>query len=151
MLPFDQAWALLKQYSQTGLPGMEYRDDMQIFLDEQLEDEKVPTPSISHIQYDPAVKRFSLMGDEGEKISTITSDYQIICITHLPQIAVMADKHFYINKKVIDGFTSTHVDELNEEDKLTEVARMLSGSLTDTAKQNAKEMLMKARTFKNIS
>lgn len=71
MTAFDQAWALLKQYSQTGLPGMEYRDDMQIFLDEQLEDEKVPTPSISHIQYDPAVKRFSLMGDEGEKISTI--------------------------------------------------------------------------------
>lgn len=70
MTAFEQAWTLLKQYTQTGLPGMEYRDDRQIFIDEQLEDEKVPTPLLSHIQYDPAAKQFSLMGNEGEHISS---------------------------------------------------------------------------------
>jgi len=67
MLPFDQAWALLKQYRQTGLPGMEYQEDYRspIFR------ETIPPLQISHIQYDPAAKRFTLMGNEGEKISTI--------------------------------------------------------------------------------
>ncbi len=88
----------------------------------------------------------------GEKIYKITNDYQVICITHLPQIAVMGDYHFLISKSVDDGLGITHVHHLNDQQKLEEIARMLSGDdQSHTAKQNAKEMLGKAHHYKNIS
>jgi len=87
----------------------------------------------------------------GEKIHKLTSDYQVLCITHLPQIAVMADKHFYINKAVSNGMGITDVETLDSVKQLTEIARMLSGTGSDTAKQNAKEMLEQAQLYKDIS
>jgi DNA repair protein RecN (Recombination protein N) len=88
----------------------------------------------------------------GEKIHQITSEYQVLCITHLPQIAVMADSHFRILKSVDDEFGVTEVVQLSENDQLSEIARMLSGiSESNTARQNALEMLEKANSFKNIS
>jgi DNA repair protein RecN (Recombination protein N) len=87
----------------------------------------------------------------GEKIQEITRDYQVLCITHLPQIAVMADCHFYINKSVNQGLGVTDVKSLDDHEKLSEIARMLSGTNSDTAKQNAKEMLTQAKTYKSIS
>ncbi|MCH4888830.1 DNA repair protein RecN [Acidaminobacter sp. JC074] len=77
----------------------------------------------------------------GEKIHEITSNYQVLCITHLPQIAVMGRRHFLIQKDL----GQTDVVELNEDDRLSEIARMLSGmSTSHTSRQNAKEMLEKA-------
>ncbi len=87
----------------------------------------------------------------GEKIQEITRDYQVLCITHLPQIAVMADCHFYINKSVNQGLGVTDVKSLDDHEKLSEIARMLSGTNSDTAKQNAKEMLTQAKIYKSIS
>jgi len=88
----------------------------------------------------------------GEKIHEITNDYQVICITHLPQIAVMGDYHFLISKSVDEGLGITHVRHLSDQQKLEEVARMLSGDeQSHTAKQNAKEMLEKAYQYKSIS
>ncbi|MBI9012017.1 MAG: DNA repair protein RecN [Clostridiales bacterium] len=88
----------------------------------------------------------------GEKIHKITNDYQVICITHLPQIAIMGDYHFLISKSVDDGLGITHVHHLDDKQKLMEIARMLSGDDQSlTAKQNAKEMLEKAHQYKSIS
>ncbi len=83
----------------------------------------------------------------GEKIYEITTNYQVICITHLPQIAVMGERHFLIQKDL----GRTEVIELNEDDRLSEIARMLSGmSTSHTSRQNAREMLVKAVNTKHI-
>ena len=76
-----------------------------------------------------------------EKMQTISKAHQIICITHLPQIAAMADKHFLIHKEIEDGFTKTDIVELAREQMVEELARMLGGSeITDLVMQNAVQM-----------
>ena len=76
-----------------------------------------------------------------EKLSTIAGNHQILCITHLPQIASMADTHFII-EKVTDGkSTSTNIRRLNEEESIIEIARILGGAkITDTVIESAREM-----------
>ena len=76
-----------------------------------------------------------------EKIKLTGKNHQIICITHLPQIAAMADHHFMIEKNVSDGQTKTSIRELKAEESTDELARILGGAkITDTVRQNAKEM-----------
>ena len=76
-----------------------------------------------------------------EKLGILGRTHQIICITHLPQIAAMADHHFYIEKNATDHSTATTITELSEADSLKELAR-LSGAaqLTESVLSNAKEM-----------
>ena len=76
-----------------------------------------------------------------EKLGILGRTHQIICITHLPQIAAMADHHFYIEKNATDHSTATTITELSEADSLKELAR-LSGAaqLTESVLANAKEM-----------
>ena len=76
-----------------------------------------------------------------EKLGILGRTHQIICITHLPQIAAMADHHFYIEKNATDHSTETTITELSEADSLKELAR-LSGAaqLTESVLANAKEM-----------
>jgi len=76
-----------------------------------------------------------------EQLSIIAKHHQILCITHLPQIAAMADSH-YIIEKVTDGITTqTLIKALNEEESIDEIARILGGAkITDRVKENAKEM-----------
>ena len=76
-----------------------------------------------------------------EKMNLLGRSHQIICITHLPQIAAMADHHFYIEKNATDHSTATTITELSEADSLKELAR-LSGAaqLTESVLANAKEM-----------
>ena len=67
--------------------------------------------------------------------------HQIICITHLPQIAAMADEHFLIEKSVENETTVSRIHELSEEESVQELARMLGGvEITDTVLENAREM-----------
>ncbi len=76
-----------------------------------------------------------------KKLAILGQSRQVICITHLPQIAAMADTHFMIEKKSEEGTTSTRIRELKEEETLTELARMLGGDrITDSALANAKEL-----------
>lgn len=78
----------------------------------------------------------------GEKIKKISKTHQIISITHLPQIASMADTHFLIEKTIIDNNTITSVKKLNYEERVDELSRLLGGAkLTETTKLHAKEML----------
>ena len=76
-----------------------------------------------------------------KKLGELSREHQIICITHLPQIAAMADKHFMIEKGLSDGRTVTNIYALSEETSIGELARLLGGDkITDAVVQNAKEM-----------
>ena len=76
-----------------------------------------------------------------EKMALIGRKHQVICITHLAQIAAMADHHFMIEKNVSGGQTKTSIRELKAEESTDELARILGGAkITDTVRQNAKEM-----------
>jgi len=88
----------------------------------------------------------------GEKIYKISKGRQVICISHLPQIAALADTHFSIKKEIVNGRTSTKVKILNYEERIAEMSRLLGGvNLTDTTKLHAKEMLEMSKKFKKIT
>jgi len=84
-----------------------------------------------------------------EKLATIGRQRQVICVTHLAQVASMADTHYLIQKRQDETRTRTEVGVLSEEERTLEVARMLSGSeLTETTLKHSEEMLARARLFK---
>lgn len=84
-----------------------------------------------------------------EKLALISRFHQIICITHLPQIAAMADHHLRIEKNVYEGHAHTEVAQLDPEESAEELARMLGGAqMTETARQNALEMKKLAAEWK---
>lgn len=88
----------------------------------------------------------------GEKLSILAHSRQIICITHLPQIASMADNHFMIEKSVENNVTKTSIYELSDEQSIEELARLLGGSsITEAVKANAQEMRQLALNYKNKS
>lgn len=76
-----------------------------------------------------------------EKMGILGKGHQLICITHLPQIAAMADTHFVIEKQVEDNRSITRIRELGQEESVEELARMLGGDvITESAIKNAQEM-----------
>ncbi|MBA1354264.1 DNA repair protein RecN [Staphylococcus cohnii] len=77
-----------------------------------------------------------------EKMKGLAEHIQVICISHLPQVASMSDHHLFISKNTDDERTTTQVKELTGEERIDEVARMISGAtVTKLTKQNAKEMI----------
>ena len=85
----------------------------------------------------------------GEKLEKIAKSHQVILITHLPQIAAKADRHFLIEKNVQEGKTKTEIHALNEEASVKELARLLGGEeLTEAALQNARSLKAKAKEKK---
>lgn len=77
-----------------------------------------------------------------EKMKGLAKHIQVICISHLPQVASMSDHHLFISKDSADDRTTTHVQELSGSERIDEIARMISGaSVTDITRQNAKEMI----------
>lgn len=77
-----------------------------------------------------------------EKMKEIASVIQVICISHLPQVASMSDHHLYISKHEKDDRTTTTVQELTGDSRIDEIARMISGAtVTELTRQNAKEMI----------
>ena len=76
-----------------------------------------------------------------EKLSYIGRNHQVLCITHLPQIASMADRHYLIEKSSRTGKTETRIHKLDGEESVTELARLLSGAqITEAVLENAREM-----------
>lgn len=76
-----------------------------------------------------------------EKMAVLGREHQLICITHLPQIAAMADAHYVIEKTVDESAAITEIRRLDSRDELTEIARLLgSDSITETVLANAKEL-----------
>ena len=85
-----------------------------------------------------------------EKMSRIAKEHQVIVVTHLPQIAAMADTHFEISKSVNNGRTITSIETLSEEGKIKELARMLGGvTITEKVLENAKDMKKQADEIKH--
>ena len=85
----------------------------------------------------------------GEKLWNIAREKQVLCITHLPQIAVFADSHYMVEKETDDNVTLTHTIKLDEEGRIKEIARLTGGrDITGTTMESAKEMLSLADKFK---
>lgn len=87
-----------------------------------------------------------------EKLSSVAEKKQVLCVTHLPQIAAMADSHFIVEKKVHDERTFTEVIRLDREQRRRELARITGGTtLTDTMLAGAEELLSAAEKHKTKS
>lgn len=85
----------------------------------------------------------------GEKLAELSRRKQVLCVTHLPQIAAMADAHFLIEKAERDGRTYTSVTELDEDGRARELARLHGGdNITENTLISAKEQLEVAKSFK---
>lgn len=81
-----------------------------------------------------------------EKIHQVGRNSQVLCITHLPQVAAVSDMQYFIEKRVIDERTETRIRELTEEERVREIARMLSGSeITPLTLEHANELLELAK------
>ena len=88
----------------------------------------------------------AVAGIVGEKLRDVSGHYQVICITHLPQIACFANRHFLVSKQETGERTKTIIRSLSEEERLDEIARMLAGvELTEKAREHAREMLDASR------
>ena len=77
----------------------------------------------------------------GELLARLAGDRQVLVVTHLPQVAAFASAHFAVTKEEVDGRTVTRVKRLEAAEREAELARMLSGDLTDASLQNARELL----------
>ncbi|MFQ5866801.1 MAG: DNA repair protein RecN [bacterium] len=83
----------------------------------------------------------------GRKMRTLYPNHQVICITHLPQIAVFASNHYFVGKKISGGRTKTLVDVLDRKGRESEIARMLGGErLTEITLKHAREMIRECQS-----
>ena len=82
----------------------------------------------------------------GRKLKQIAARHQVLCVTHLPQIASLADRHYAVRKRTEGGRTLTDVVRLEGQERVEEVARMLGGeSVSDAARLHALEMVRQSR------
>ena len=82
----------------------------------------------------------------GRKLKQLAKTQQVLCVTHQPQVAALADRHFLVNKEMGRSRTAISVAELNENERIEELARMLAGqTITESARTHAREMLVAAR------
>jgi DNA repair protein RecN (Recombination protein N) len=82
----------------------------------------------------------------GQRLRRAAADHQVLCITHLPQIAAFADAHYRVQKSVFEGRTITKVERLDDEARVEELARMLGGKkLSASAREHARALLEHAR------
>ena len=85
-----------------------------------------------------------------ERIALVAQYKQVLCITHLPQIACMADAHLYISKRTEEGTTATQIRPLSERERISEIARLASGAdMTTASLDNAREMVSHAKMKKD--
>ena len=84
----------------------------------------------------------------GEKLWMLTRNHQVICVTHLPQIAAFADTHYNVNKQIFDNRTMTLVNELRPEQRVREIAQIMGGTVSEFSMKSAEEMLARAYLWK---
>jgi DNA repair protein RecN (Recombination protein N) len=82
----------------------------------------------------------------GERLRALSQSHQVLSITHLPQVAALGDQHLTVSKAVRQGRTSVEVRTLDRADRVLEIAEMMSGTGTDTARRNAEELLAAAQS-----
>ena len=84
----------------------------------------------------------------GEKLKLVAQSHQIVCITHLPQIASYAEQHFKVDKTVKNNKTFVAIDQLPSKERLEEIAEMIRGAeKSDVTRKQAKEMMDDAKKF----
>ena len=76
----------------------------------------------------------------GKKLWELARQHQVLCVTHLPQLAAYGEQHLRVLKQIKDGRTETHVETLKGDDRLIELAQMM-GEVSDGTRQSAKELL----------
>jgi DNA repair protein RecN (Recombination protein N) len=82
----------------------------------------------------------------GLKLRELSRTYQVLCVTHQPQAAALADRHFLVEKEAVKNRTEIRIRELKKDEQIEELARMLTGAqITETARKHAKEMLKAAK------
>lgn len=85
----------------------------------------------------------------GEKMYQVSKNHQVLCITHLPQIAILSDHHYFVSKEVKNDKTFTKIKLLSTEEKIHQVAEMLGGdSVTNATLENVREMFNNSNTKK---
>ena len=87
-----------------------------------------------------------------QRLAFVSEQHQVVCVTHLPQIAALADYHYLVSKEERDGHTYTKVELLSRDQRVKELARLLSGTkVTDLTIKHSEEMLKMAENFKRNS
>ena len=82
----------------------------------------------------------------GQKLKALSVHPQVLCVTHLPQLAAFGNQHFLISKTEKAGRTRTDIRQLKEDERAQEIARMLSGAtVTETSLRHAEQMLKASR------
>ena len=84
----------------------------------------------------------------GEKLWALGQSHQVLCVTHLPQIAVLADTHFRVSKALSADRTTTQVEELKPAERTRDVAQMLGGARTSASQANAADLIKRADAWK---
>ncbi len=84
----------------------------------------------------------------GQKLWGITTNHQVVCITHLPQVAAFADTHYYIQKEFSSERTRTVIHRLDDERRVDELAAMLDGTPSEYSRANAREIAQRAQSWK---
>ena len=109
--------------------------------------DKIPTMIFDEIDTGISGRTAQIVG---EKILNTSKDHQVICISHLPQIAALADTHFLIDKTSNGNKTRTSIKKLEENERVEEMARILGGvDLTDTTLKHAREMIEMSKKIKS--
>lgn len=111
--------------------------------------EKDSVPSLVFDEIDTGVSGIAAQR-VGEKLASLSRSKQVLCVTHLPQIAAMADEQYLVEKREKNGRTFTEIRTLNEEGRCRELARLQSGEvISDAVLSGAAELLRKAGEFRN--
>ncbi len=128
---------------------------VMLALKVSVEESQARAPSLTKAKVSRAAAQRTMVFDEidtgiggraaeavGKKLKSLARSNQVLCVTHLPQIATFADHHYVIEKKERNGRTRTTIRLVTAEERTEEVARMLSGAkLTDTSRKHAEQMI----------
>ena len=86
-----------------------------------------------------------------QKLAHIAKKHQVLCISHLPNIAAMADNNYFISKNIVNERTNTNIKKLDENEILQEIARISSGEINEISLKYAEELRKRTKTEKNKS
>lgn len=104
--------------------------------------QKVTTPTLIFDEVDVGISGPTASA-VGKLLRQLGKSTQVICVTHLPQVASSAHQQFFVAKEIANGETFTHMQPLNKDGRVNEIARLLGGdNISKTAKANAKELIM---------
>ncbi len=105
------------------------------------------TPTLIFDEIDAGISGYS--GQiVGEKLWMLTQNHQVICVTHLPQIAAFADAHYNVSKQFYEDRTVTIVNQLRPEQRVREIAHIMGGNVTESSMKSAEELLARAYLWK---